>query len=228
MHPKSSSSPNKSVEAALERTAKPYRDEGYEVIVRPRGDQVPPFAAGFALDLIATRGNEGVIVVVKRNRIDLSRDPAVLRLAEIVDAQPRWRLDLVVLEGVTALEKAALDAAEPSDEQLAQILRTADELNDRGYSPSACVMAWGGLEAAMRRLQDEERPYGRTATELMQTLYSNGFLTREQFDRLWEAHKIRDQVVHGLIPPEVDPELVRYVVEAAKSLMNEREAVLSP
>ena len=71
MHLNSSNSPNKTVEDALERVAEPYRDEGYEVIVRPRGDQVPPFAAGLELHLIATRGIEGVIVVIKRNRIDL-------------------------------------------------------------------------------------------------------------------------------------------------------------
>ena len=134
----------------------------------------------------------------------------------------------MVLEAVTALEKAALGAAEPSDEQLAQILKTADELNDRGYSPSACVMAWGGLEAVMRRLRDDERPHGRTTpTALMQTLYSNGSLSREQFDRLREAHKIRDQVVHGLVLPQVDPELVRYVIATTKGLVNVEEAVLS-
>jgi REase_AHJR-like len=228
MHRNSSSSPTNGAEDTHERIAKPYRDEGYEVIVRPREDQVPPFAVGFPLDLIATRGTEGVIVVIKRNRIDLSRDPAVLRLAEAVDAQPGWRLDVVVLEAVTALEKATQDAVEPSDEQLAQILKTAEELNQSGYSPSACVVAWGGLEAAMRRWQDEGRPHGRaTPTELMQSLYGNGFLTREPFDRLKEAYKIRNQVVHGLVPPRVDPELVRSVVDAARSLMNGREAVLS-
>ena len=69
---------------------------------------------------------------------------------------------------------------------------------------------------------------GRTApTELMQTLYSNGSLSREQFDRLREAHKIRDQVVHGLVPPQVDPELVRYVIATTKGLVNIEEAVLS-
>ena len=61
----------------------------------------------------------------------------------------------------------------------------------------------------------------------MQTLYSNGSLSREQFDRLREAHKIRDQVVHGLVPPGVDPELVRYVIATAKALMDVEEAALS-
>jgi REase_AHJR-like len=228
MHPKPSNSPDKSMEDAIERIAEQYRDEGYEVIVHPQGDQVPPFAIGFPLDLIAARGNEGVIVAVKRNRIDLARDPAVTRLAEIIDTQPGWRLDLVVLEAVTALEKAAQDAAEPSDVQLYRILDTAGELNDKGYMPSACVVAWGGLEAVMRRLRDDAGFHGRaTPTELMQNLYGNGFLSREQFDRLTQAHRIRDQVVHGLVPPKVDPELVRSVIATAKTLMSGEEAVLS-
>jgi hypothetical protein len=46
---------------AIERIAKQYRVEGYDV-VHPRGDQVPAFAADFEVDLLATRGNEGVIV----------------------------------------------------------------------------------------------------------------------------------------------------------------------
>jgi hypothetical protein len=65
------------------------------------------------------------------------------------------------------------------------------------------------------------------ATERMQTVSSNGSLTRESFDRLREADKLRNQVVHGLVPPGVDPELVRYVIEATKSLMNGREVALS-
>jgi hypothetical protein len=70
-------------------------------------------------------------------------------------------------------------------------------------------------EGGEPRIEKDDRDYRRPRW------YSNGFLTREQFDRLRETHKIRDQVVHGLIPPDVDPELVRYVVETTKVLMNE-------
>jgi hypothetical protein len=76
----------------LGKVAQRYRDEGYDVLVHPRGDQLPPFVANSQLDLIATRGNEGVIVEIKTNRIDLSRDHQLVRLAEIVNAQPGWRL----------------------------------------------------------------------------------------------------------------------------------------
>jgi hypothetical protein len=209
---------------ALERVAKRYQDEGYDVIVHPHVDQVPPFAAGFQLDLVAARGIQSVVVVIKTNRIDLSNDPQITRLAEIVNAQPGWRLDLVVLESETALQKAAQEAVEPSDEQLAEILKTADDLTEKGYVPYACVIAWGGLEAAMRRLRDDSELYGRTTpTELLRSLYGNGFLSREQFQRLKESYKIRTQVAHGLVPPQVDPELVRYVTAIARDLVSGKE-----
>jgi len=213
---------------ALEKVAQRYRDEGYDVVLLPRGDRVPPFVAGFDLDLIATRGNEGVIVEIKTNRIDLSRDQQLTRLAEIVDARPGWRLDAVVLERETPIERAAQDASEPSDEQLAQILNAAEELAEKGYAPYAYVVAWGGLEAAMRRVRGGAELHGRTTpTELMRSLYGNGFLTREQFDRLRDSYRIRTQVVHGLVPPNVDPDLVRDVTATARYLAHDEEVAIS-
>src|SRR4051794_40500240 len=94
-----------------EKVAQRYRDEGYGVVVKPQTDLVPPFLAGFQPDLIATRGNESVVVEIKTNRIDLSNNPTITRLAEVVNGQPGWRLDVVVLEPETTVEKAAQDAA---------------------------------------------------------------------------------------------------------------------
>ena len=206
----------------LETIAQRYRDDGYSVVVHPVGDAVPAFAAGFQPDIIARKGNDGVIVEVKTNRIGLANDPAPTQLAAIVDSQPGWRLDLIVQERETSTERAAEDAAEPSDEELAKILTDAEELADNGLSPYACVVAWGGLEAAMRRVRDEAELYGKaTPIELMRTLYGNGFLSRDQFDKLRDSYKIRSQVVHGLIPTGVSPEVVRYVTAVARFLAHE-------
>ena len=213
---------------ALEKVAEQYRDEGYDVVVKPRGDQVPPFGTNFQPDLIATRGKEGVVIEVKINRYDLSNDHQLTRLAEVVNAEPGWRLDVIVLEQETVIDKAAREAAEPSDEQLIQILRAAEELADKGYTPYAYVVAWGGLEAAMRRVRDGAESHGQTTpTELMGALFGNGVLSRDQFDRLRETYKIRTQVVHGLVPHKVDPELVRFVTATARSLAQDAEAAVS-
>jgi hypothetical protein len=80
----------------------------------------------------------------------------------------------------------------------------------------------------MRRLQSDAELYGRTTpTELMRTLYGKGFLSREQFERLRESYEIRSHVVHGLVPGQVDPDLVRYVTTTARYLVSGEEASMT-
>ena len=192
---------------SLEKIARRYREEGYHVVVEPQELEIPAFIAGFKPDLIATGGNDRIIVEVKKNRIALSKDPHVNRLAEVVNSQPGWRLDVIVLEPETTVNTAAKEAFEPSDAELAQILKAAEDLADQGYASYAYVVAWGGLEAAMRRIQKGAELYGKSAPPgLMRTLYGNGFLDKEQFDKLKETYKIRSQVVHGLVADTSRPE----------------------
>src|SRR4051812_40195746 len=66
---------NMDFDKELGRIAKQYENEGYTVTVHPKGDQVPPFAAGLQLDIIAMRGEEAVVVEVKPRRSALADDP---------------------------------------------------------------------------------------------------------------------------------------------------------
>ena len=51
----------------------------------------------------------------------------------------------------------------------------SDELADKGYGPYACVVAWSGMEAALRRLRDDEDLRRQWApSELMSALYDRG------------------------------------------------------
>ena len=64
--------------ATLDQVAQQYRDEGYEVVLEPRGDALPPFLDGFQPDLIARRGHEGVVAEVASKRGDLADDSKLL------------------------------------------------------------------------------------------------------------------------------------------------------
>src|SRR5437016_4443038 len=99
-----------SIETELARVAEGYRLEGYAVTLRPEGAQLPAFPAAFHPDMIATKGNANVLVQVKESREDLQQDPDVSRMAEVINAQPGWRFDLVVLNGHAESEKVARDA----------------------------------------------------------------------------------------------------------------------
>ncbi len=208
----------------LRRVAQQYRGEGFDVVVEPQGDQVPSFASKFRLDMIATRGDEKVVVEVKKNRRELARDPEFLKLSEVINAQPGWRLDLIITEGETSVERASLEAEEPSFEQIIGSLDDAEALIEVAPVRFALLAAWPALEAAMRRVcRLANLPGRKSAMELVSILYSNDSLTREQWEKLRDLNKIRSQVVHGFVPKKVDPEMVRYVTSTARELLHDEE-----
>lgn len=53
-------------------------------------------------------------------------------------------------------------------------------------------------------------------------------LSRKQFIALREAFKIRSQIVHGLVPPPVDVESIRFVTAVAKYLLYGVDAADTP
>lgn len=204
----------------LEPVAQQYRNEGYAVTVRPAAEALPVSVPNFRPELLVTRGVEGAVVVVKKNRLELTRDASIIAAADAINALPNWRFDLVIQERTTELDKALFDATEPTTDQVLGMLAAAEELVEKGYLPSACVTAWAGLEAAMRKVRAAEALNGRVKpTELLQTLYVNGIITHEQYDQLRDYFKLRNQVAHGLIPPSIDAQSVQAVTRIARELL---------
>lgn len=207
----------------LAGVAQKYRDEGYQVTLRPQGGDVPPFAVGQRFDLVATKGDERVVVLVKENRAALRQDTAALRLADLIEAQHGWRLDLVVLNREAPGEDVSGDAAEPSLAKIEQHLARAEQMSDSGELSLSCVVSWAGLEAAMRHAARAAGIAVKSAAPsfLLRALYAEGLLPQGDFDRLNQAIKVRNAVVHGLQVPAIDPTLPPYVAGIARKLLAE-------
>jgi REase_AHJR-like len=216
-------------EQELQQIARRYAAEGYTVVVNPGHELLPPFAAGHEVDILATKADQGVIAEVKRNRKGLAEVPRLSQLAEITNVQPGWRFDLVIVEPENPIEKAAEKAHEPSEEQLSMMLDKAREIAAVGYHDIALTYAWAGLEAAMRRVRDDVELYGgKTPAELLRTLYSNGFMSREEFDRAREALRIRTEIVHGFAAAQVSDALVNDIIALARKIMGAEQPAASP
>jgi hypothetical protein len=186
-------------EDALNQVAQRYRNEGYDVVLHPNGDAVPGFAGNYRLDLIATRPGEKVVVQVKKNRAELEHDSNASKLAELVNAQPGWRFDLVLVEPESTTEKALEKGVEPTEDEILEMISDAERLAQGGSLAPAYVFVWGALEAAMRNAHDSFEPHGRTApSELIRMLYSNGLLSEEEFVTLRDSFDLRSQIVHGM------------------------------
>jgi hypothetical protein len=208
-------------ENELKVIAEQYRSEGYEVTLRPQPSQLPPFADGWKVELLATKDAQKVLVQVKRNQEDLKRDPDSPRMAEILGAQPGWRYDLVVLGEGRPREPIAEGAVEPPLERILQRLDEVERGARAGQVASSFLVAWASLEAAMRRAARAAAINIKSGTPefLLPALYSNGLLESEEFGALQGLVRSRNAVLHGLEVPGIGPEAALAVASAARKLL---------
>ena len=54
---------------------------------------------------------------------------------------------------------------------------------------------------------------------LVRELYSSGYLSPEDFQRLEGTRVIRTEIIHGLAPPAIDAGIVGYITKLARRLM---------
>lgn len=208
-------------DTAIRRIAEKYLAEGYEVIVRPQEAQLPAFAVGLRPDLLAVKADQRVLVEIKETAAELLGDEKSVRAAEIINAQPDWRFDLVVLNDESTTDRLAMQVPEPSLNSIRQRLAYAEQSARAGDQASALVAAWAALEAAMRRAaRSAGVPLRHVAPSfLLRTLFANGLLDRSEFARLDTFLRSRNAVVHGLEAPDINGEAALYVTGVARKLL---------
>jgi hypothetical protein len=212
------------LEKQLERLAQRYTQEGYAVLLHPDRDHLPPFARDFGVDMLATRGEERALVLVKEDRTALEADPNIPMQAGIANAQPGWRYDLVLLNEDDPVRRLIRGAREPSPDEIAETLSHAERLLLGGDTQAACVFTWAALEATMRQVARQiglDLPKA-TPNELLRALFGNGVFSREELDRLSHVYRIRTEIVHGLVSPAIDPGLLRSVAATTCGLLTSK------
>lgn len=218
-------------EQEFNQVAQAYRSQGYDVIVRPAPDELPPFAKDFHVELLGRRGSEGVLVAIKKNRDEVAADGNMQRYAEITGSQPGWRFDFAILESENPRAREMRGATEFSNEDISQSLHQAEQLTRTGFSRLAVVAAWASLEAAMRmrlRASGQEAGWGSMPRQMLKELYSAGLLSPEEFHRVELASQLRNQIVHGFSaqPAEsetADAAVVQLLSDIARRLARESQ-----
>lgn len=209
------------LDTALQQVAKQYRDEGYSVVPRPTPEQLPPFARTFGVELLATRSDANVLVRVKLDRADLAAEPGISEQAELTNAQPGWQFDVVIVNRTDPVQHELRNAKEPSREQLEQMLAEAQDATRQGAVLAGFLLAWAGLEAAMRRVARQGGvggAIGTPASLLVREVYSSGYLPLEDFPRVDQARWRSTELGHGLAST-MDAAEVEYLINVARRLL---------
>ncbi len=182
----------------LQEVAEQYTHHGYAVIVEPSASQVPEFMDGFQPDMLAYKNDEKVVVEVRvKNQI---ADANTVYMAGLINSQPGWRFDLFVVNDSRWPDDVLTTAYEKSSDGIVEMARNANELDSSGQPEAACLLAWAATEASLRNLAKRHgvRVERYSPVSLIQTLYSAGLLSLEQYEHLREILKVRNAVAHGL------------------------------
>lgn len=213
-------------EQELKKLAGVYEGQGYKVIVRPKPEDLPAFAKDFKVEILAGRADEGVLVSVKKNRQEMEADKDMPGYAEITSEHPGWRYDFAILEGEEPWARELRGALDFSGEDVIRTLGEAEEMVRMGFTRAAVITAWSALEAAMRmrlRASGEPAGWGTTPRQMLNELYSSGILQGDEFARLEGLSQVRNQIVHGFASPTSDAEMVTFMANLARRLVDESQ-----
>ena len=78
------------IEQQLNTLADGYRSRGFQVVVRPGPDDLPPFARDFKVEILAKGPDVNALASVKTTPAELEADPN-LEVRESIEKQPGWR-----------------------------------------------------------------------------------------------------------------------------------------
>ena len=134
--------PNWTIERReIERIAREYEDQGYELKIAPRPSELPDFLQEYRPDIVA-RGSKDCLVIEAKQPIDQAERERIRGIAERVGSQPGWRFVLVSPEpSGRAVTGEPVDRPDDSDvRRLAQEART---LIIGGHQEAASIIGVG-------------------------------------------------------------------------------------
>ena len=219
------------LEQRLNYVAERYKDQGYQVVVHPDRDSLPPFAKDFKVEILATREDGNVLASAKGSPSELEADPNVTKYVEIANHQPGWRFDVFVLGRDSQVNEEKRQMKEPPQEEILRSLDGVQQMLRAGFLEPSLVAAWAALEAAMRRRLrsgGEEAGWGTSPRTMLNELYSEGVLSTRVLRDLEGLFQLRSAIVHGFSAPTVEPSAVQFLIDTARRLLTEPEPVKQP
>jgi hypothetical protein len=187
----------------LGQVAEEYQRRGYDVILEPRIHDLPGSLRELHPDLLASRHDDNVAVIVKR-----SRRSSALRTVPNTEAlrAEGWRVELFFAD----------DPVPPiaSPEAVTARLREAMQLIDSHHSVAALLLIWAAVEEALRGLASRFAPGESSRRALTpDQAYSMGLLTESQRHLLSSLRNLRNQATHNISPVSVPGDAMQDAVD---------------
>ncbi len=208
-------------EEKLDALALSYENEGFAILKEPAPEDLPFHLDGYRPDLIASKGNSGIIVEIKTSaeRISVDRFQSI---AQEISSHPGWRFMLVTLDDVDA-ERIPTTASDlPTWSQLLEKLKQVELMVQSGVFEPALLYLWGIFEAALRKRAIQQNiPVERLPSAiLLNHMYSQGEISVDQIDFFQQLMHKRNRIAHGG-NEVIDVNFAASIVNAVAGLLTE-------
>jgi len=206
-------------EQKIQSTVQELIDNGYKVSIEPSSSDLPFELGGYHPDLIATKGDEGIILEVKTTSNGLSVD-RFQAIAEQIATHNGWRFLLITLDDTSESILASGEKDLPSWEELKTRLSNLDTLMKASLFEPSILFSSSILEAVLRkRAINQNLPIWRLPEKnLLNYFFSSGEISMSDFDIFKSCLDLRNKVAHGLAT-SIDPNLLSSVIASIKKLV---------
>jgi hypothetical protein len=180
--------------------AKRYEELGYVVTLEPPRSAIPFPLEGFKPDILATKGNEKIIIEVKTPGARINPD-VYFRVDQKVQQHPGWRFLLVTVNEAELQEEASSAVSNANIESIQASLRTMDKLvEDSEMAGLVLPKLWTVYVSALRLLVLDEgvKLDDYPDLSLINRAYSAGVISIDEYEAARRLLALRNQAVHSL------------------------------
>jgi uncharacterized protein YutE (UPF0331/DUF86 family) len=195
----------------LNEIAADYSRQGFLVQIKPEPNALPVFLRRFEPDIVATSRDESVVVEITSPSGDRQ---SFKNLAEAVEAQNGWRLEVVFVNQPVAPDVPAQEDLAP-EEEVGPLLASAEALFAEGEVKAAAMLAWSAVEIILRRDARAIAPEieRQSSSRVLKHLYSLGHVRPTAYEKLLRLMEFRNAVAHGFQPSVTLPPILEIVSE---------------
>jgi len=174
---------------SVQEIANELRHDGWIVHVEPRSVDLPEPIRNFKVDLIATRDDEILIAEI------VSRRSAKVENIDLLAKQVR----LVPNARFEVFWRGDAPEAAPPLENVSAYIKEARAVTNVTLN-GALLISWAALEGALLRLGESLTDLindWRSPRQLLDSMYSLGFINDSDFKRLSALWRLRNDIAHG-------------------------------
>ncbi|RLC16295.1 MAG: hypothetical protein DRI57_11455 [Deltaproteobacteria bacterium] len=209
------------------KLAEEYHKQGYEVLFRPDSEKLPDFLRPFRPDILVFKDEIKKVIAVK-SRASLSDNPQIRELARLIQGRKGWEFEIVIVrigEDIYLSEET-----EPySEEDITYKIEDAKKFMNSSHFEAAFLYVWSANEAALRLVSERENIDIKINNPLyiIKNLTTEGIISKNDYDMLMSARKIRNAIVHGYKPLGFKADIIYRLIHFIEDIMKQSEELLT-